>query len=476
MTESADAAAGRDRRFRVVSSDLPADLETPVSAYLKLRRIGAKFLLESAEGVDRLGRYSFIGFTDERVDTGMSARSGSRHARRGGADPLDGVRDALSRTRIEGAEGVPGLLGAAVGYVGYDYAGFVEDVPCRLEADGTTPVCEFSFVQTLVVFDHLTRGMTVYSLVPEGCTGTTSLHDEITGALEAPLVHRATRASGGEAEFTSCVSVEEYAEMVKKAKRHIYEGDCFQIVLSRQVKARCGADGFEIYRRLRMGNPSPYMFYLDFGPRKVIGSSPEVLVKLTGRRAVISPIAGTRPRGASLAGDAALEKELLSDEKERAEHVMLVDLARNDLGRVCEFGSVTVEGFMRVERYSHVMHIVSDVFGRLCRPRDQFDLFRASFPAGTVTGAPKVRAMEIIDELEKTPRGIYAGAVGYFSPSGDTDTCIAIRTIVQEGEVVYLQAGAGIVADSDPWREFQETENKLAALKVAVNRAIGEST
>jgi anthranilate synthase component 1 len=464
------------KRYSVVSTDLPADLETPVSAYLKLRRIGANFLLESAEEVDRLGRYSFIGFASGRS---ISAGDGTVTFREGESksvgvgDPLDMVRKVITENRIIGDETTPGLLGAAVGYISYDYARFIENIPQLHDKDEHVPVCQFNVVDALVVFDHLTRKMKVFSLAPEGKNGAAGFHTEIVEALQAPLAYKVAVDKRVDVGFKSNTSPEEYAEMVKKAKQHIYDGDCFQIVVSRRVKAENSIDSFEIYRRLRMGNPSPYMFYLDFGSRKVVGSSPEVLVKLTGRQAIISPIAGTRPRGSSLAADAALEQDLLSDEKERAEHVMLVDLARNDLGRVSKFGTVSVDGFMRIERYSHVMHIVSDVHGELNDDSDQFDLFRASFPAGTVTGAPKVRAMEIIEDLEKAPRGVYAGAVGYFSPAGDMDTCIAIRTIVVEDDAIYLQAGAGIVADSDPMKEFQETENKIAALKVAVESAVG---
>jgi anthranilate synthase component 1 len=344
-----------------------------------------------------------------------------------------------------------------------------------LARDKAMPVCQFSFVESLVVFDHYLRNMTVYSLVPEGGGERADFHDAVLKALETPLARKLISKCRAEVGFESDTSRSEYEEMVNRARKHIYDGDCFQIVLSRCLKTECSVDSFEIYRRLRMANPSPYMFYLDFGVRRVIGSSPEMMVKLTGRRALISPIAGTRPRGGDLKEDRVLEAELLADEKERAEHTMLVDLARNDLGRVCEYGSVKVEDFMRVERYSHVMHIVSDVEGKLREGRDQFDLFRASFPAGTVTGAPKVRAMGIIEELEKAPRGVYAGAVGYFSVSGDMDTCIAIRMMQTEGNTACLQAGAGIVADSDPEREYLETESKLAVLKEAVESAMEDA-
>ncbi|MDQ7778295.1 MAG: anthranilate synthase component I family protein [Planctomycetota bacterium] len=465
-----------ETEFDIVSTDLPADLETPVSAYLKLRGIGAGFLFESAEGVDRLGRYSFIGFASGRslqAGRGQTVYTDGTREYVAMGDPLEVVKTVLARSRIAGSRGAPALLGAAAGFVSYDYARFLEDIPTRPGKVADTPVCRFGFVESLVVFDHLMRKMTVFSLTPLGLKAGLDLHNRILGALEAPLGSRPAADRGAEVRFDSGTSATEYAELVRKAKRYIRDGDCFQIVLSRRLRAECAPDHFDIYRRLRMSNPSPYMFYIDFGGHKLIGSSPEMLVKLTGRRAFISPIAGTRPRGGDAAEDSALEAGLLSDEKERAEHVMLVDLARNDLGRMCRCGSVKVGGYMRVERYSHVMHIVSDVTGDLRDRCDQFDLFRAAFPAGTVSGAPKVRAMQIIEELEKDARGVYAGAVGYFSPSGDMDTCIAIRTIFVEGGTVFIQAGAGIVADSDPDREFAETENKLAAVRCAVESAAG---
>jgi anthranilate synthase component 1 len=463
------------RSCAIRSSDLPADLDTPISAFLKLRPLGASFLLESAESVDVLGRYSFIGFKSRRgliADGSKVTYRDNGESRVFACDPLDAVKHAVSACRIRDAADAPGLLGAAVGCIGYDYVRFIEKLPEKHASDGM-PLCRFTFVETLVVFDHLMRKMKVFSLVDEDGRGSIPKHDEILSALESPTSGKYLKGSGAAVDFKPNTSAEEYGRMVQEAKRYIHAGDSFQIVLSRRLRADIKSDGFEIYRQLRMGNPSPYMFYLDFGDMLVVGSSPEALVKLTGRRAFISPIAGTRPRGASKAEDLTLEKDLLADEKERAEHVMLVDLARNDLGRVCDYGSVKVEGFMRVERYSHVMHIVSDVFGELSSGRDQFDLFRAAFPAGTVTGAPKVRAMEIIAEQEKEPRGIYAGAVGYFSPSGDMDTCIAIRMVVIKDGVASLQAGAGIVADSEPEKEFQETERKLAALKVALEATGG---
>jgi len=464
------------KRYSVVSTELPADLETPVSAYLKLREAGATFLLESAESVDRLGRYSFIGFASghllEADGRGATYQNSDSVVKKSG-DPLELLSEIIGSCELLSEEPVPALLGAAVGYISYDYAKFIENIPSKHNNADETPICQFYFVEALVAFDHLRRRMKIYSMLPEGETGGNDIHREILKKLEAPLIYKKGSGEKREIEFYSDTTPEEYGEMVEIARKHIYDGDSFQIVLSRKVSADCNLDSFEIYRRLRMGNPSPYMFYLDFGERKIVGSSPEVLVKLEGRKATISPIAGTRPRGESLGADAILEKDLLADEKERAEHTMLVDLARNDLGRICKYGTIKIEGFMRVERYSHVMHIVSDVQGELNDGADQFDLFRASFPAGTVTGAPKVRAMEIIEELEKAGRGVYAGAVGYFSPSGDMDTCITIRTITVENGKVILQAGAGIVADSQPSKEYVETENKIAALKLAVKSTAG---
>ena len=475
MSDSGDMKIS-ERSYRVYSVELPADLETPVSAFLKLRKIGATFLLESAESVDRLGRFSFLGFASERSLTADGAKTVYRESsgeQASGSDPLDVLKAVLGATKI--AESAPSLLGAAVGYIGYDYARFIEELPSKHPRDEGMPVCEFSFVESLVVFDHYLRNMTVYSLVPEGEGEPAAFHEDILKALETPLARKLISKGRAEVAFESNTSKDEYEEIVSKARKHIYDGDCFQIVLSRCLKTECPLDSFEIYRRLRMANPSPYMFYLDFGRRRVIGSSPEMMVKLNGRKALISPIAGTRPRGKEPKEDRALEAELLADEKERAEHTMLVDLARNDLGRVCSYGTVKVEEFMRIERYSHVMHIVSDVEGELRDGCDQFDLFRASFPAGTVSGAPKVRAMEIIEDLEKAQRGVYAGAVGYFSVSGDMDTCIAIRMMQTDGDTAYLQAGAGIVADSDPEREYIETDNKLAVLKEAVESAMEDA-
>ncbi|MHC5040648.1 MAG: anthranilate synthase component I family protein, partial [Planctomycetota bacterium] len=326
----------------------------------------------------------------------------------------------------------------------------------------------FVLVDGLVVFDHLAHRASVLTRVGGAGKGEARERNEIIrGALASPTP-TGSGPSGTAPAFRSACNEEAYGIKVERAKAYIRSGDIFQVVLSRREETRISADPFRIYRALRMGNPSPYMFYLDFGRRKLVGSSPEMVVKMTSGLARISPIAGTRPRGDTPREDERLASDLLADEKERAEHVMLVDLARNDLGRVCRFGTVEVPRLMRVEKYSHVQHIVSDVTGRIRPGLDGLDLLRAAFPAGTVTGAPKIRAMEIIDELEEAGRGPYGGCVGYLSPGGDMDTCLAIRTVFVEDSTAVLQAGAGIVADSAPEKEYEETQNKLAALREAV--------
>ena len=455
--------------------ELPADLETPVSAFLKLAPLGARFLLESVEGGETLGRYSFIGpscrdgivVRGDRVHWTTRGDSGEEPLE--GRDPLRLVQSILSRFRLENPAGLPPLAGGAVGYVAYDYVRHLERIgPPRPDPLGL-PLLSFYLVDELVVFDHVRRKILLVTLDPEGSPRRDRLR-EIREALAGPTPRppRVDRPLGG--EFVSNMARPAFEAAVARAAEHIRAGDIFQVVLSHRMTAPALAHPFQVYRSLRIQNPSPYMFYLDLGSAQLVGSSPEVLVRLTGRTAVTRPIAGTRPRGADSEGDRRLGEELLADPKERAEHLMLVDLARNDLGRVCEYGSVHVDPYYVIERYSHVMHIVSGVRGRLAAGSDAFDLFRATFPAGTVSGAPKVRAMQILSEIEGALRGPYAGAVGYFGLSGDMDTAIAIRTLVFEGGRVHLQAGAGIVYDSDPGREYEETRNKMRALEVAIQR------
>ncbi len=465
-----------------VVKEMPADLETPVSAYLKLAGHGARFLLESVEQGENLGRYSFIGL--DHLEWFEIGERGLRIVDARGrsitvptpADPLQPVRDAMLRYSVQPHPSVPHLLGGAVGYIGYDYVRYLERLPGGGEDPLGLPLAQFYLVNTLLVFDHLKRKIVAVSLAgpnaqsPEAAQARVNEVLQIlrTSALDPAVV--GARAST-HAEFRSNFTREAFCDAVRCAHEHIRAGDIFQVVLSQRLTGPLTVPPFQIYRALRMLNPSPYMFYLSFGDLQLIGSSPEALVKLEGSHATSRPIAGTRPRGRSDEEDRHLEAELLADEKERAEHVMLVDLARNDLGRVCAYGSVQVPRLFQIERYSHVMHIVSEVAGELAKGQDPFSLLRATFPAGTVTGAPKVRAMEIIHQLEPERRGPYAGAVGYFGLGGDLDLCITIRTIVAHDARLHLQAGAGIVADSVPDREYDETLHKLEALRRAVAMA-----
>ncbi len=470
--------------------ELPADLETPVSVYLKLRGEGPSFLLESVEKGERLGRYSFLGFDPAGL---LLARDGQGSLWEGDplepprlftGDPLVAAKEILSRYRPVAVDGLPRFYGGLVGYLGYDAVRFFERVPLAVRPGLDLPDAAFLLADSVVIFDHVKHCLLVVANAHIH-DDPTAAYDMATDKIEAiisrlrrpleivpkPVVEKADSHSPWASNFKQT----EFERAVRKAKEYITAGDIFQVVLSQRLSRRTAADSFAIYRVLRMLNPSPYMFYLELpGNLRLIGSSPEMLVRLNGRQAEVRPIAGTRSRGADPAQDEALAQELLADPKERAEHVMLVDLGRNDLGRVCRYGSVQVPEKMVIERYSHVMHIVSGVQGELRPELDAFDLLRATFPAGTVSGAPKVRAMEIIAELEGERRGPYAGGVGYLSYSGNMDTCIAIRTIVMQGDTAHVQAGAGIVADSDPTREYHETLNKAQALAEAVSFAESE--
>jgi anthranilate synthase component 1 len=461
--------------LKPVVREVPADLETPVSAFIKLKGHGARFLLESVEMGENLGRYSFIGLDylrhikvlpDHIV---VEERGRAEVIPLQGRNPLEILRTIMAPLALK-HEQLPGLVGGAVGYIGYDFVRFIEKIPSRRPDDLQLPLCNFYLASTMVIFDHVKHKML---LVTVGQEDPKEKLDEVFEHLRQPLPAEWTvpRPAGRRAEFASNFTPEEFQQAVLKAKEYIRIGDIFQVVLSQRAQGELGVDPFQVYRALRILNPSPYMFFLDFGEYQLVGSSPEIHAKLASREAIVRPIAGTRRRGASPEEDAALEKELLADEKERAEHLMLIDLARNDIGRCADYGTVRCTDLYTVERYSHVMHIVSQVVGRLSQGQDQFDLLTKTFPAGTVTGAPKIRAMEIIEELEKGRRGPYAGTVGYFSLSGDMDTCITIRTMLVKGRTAYLQAGAGIVADSDPAREWQETCSKMEVLKRAVAMA-----
>ncbi|NUN50388.1 MAG: anthranilate synthase component I [Candidatus Brocadiae bacterium] len=462
-------------RTVAVPRDIPADLETPVSAFLKLRPAGARFLLESVEGGETLGRHSFIGVGHSATLTfGPTALTvererGSESLPYGGRDPLHLLRDILGARELgDDARAWP-LLGGAVGYLGYDFVRHFERIPATLPDRLGLPDGRFLMTDALVLFDHIRRKMTLVTLAESEAAGRERL-EEMVARLRGPLPAAADeRGAAGVLEPE--MPREKFLAAVEAAREHIRAGDACQIVLSQRFSGALGVPPFQVYRALRILNPSPYMFYFESGDLQLIGSSPEVLVKLDGRTAILRPIAGTRPRGETEEKDRALAAELLADEKERAEHVMLVDLARNDLGRVCAYGTVKPTDLFSVERYSHVMHLVSEVRGTLRPGLDQFDLFRAAFPAGTVTGAPKVRAMQIIESLESSRRGPYAGAVGYFGANGSMDMCIAIRTLVVHRGVAHLQAGAGIVGGSTPEGEELETQNKVAVLRKAVELA-----
>ncbi len=468
------------------------DTETPVSAFLKLRQPAGCFLLESAEQGQRLGRYSFLGLKAwESLRLSQGTVTVRRHGQdeqfqldANGGDPFAFMASHLSRYRAPELEGLPPFVGGAVGYFGYDCVRYVERLPAAPPDDLGLPEMAFLVTDVIVVFDHLQHSITLLTNV--FCDGSAGLEEAYRGAvdrlaeiksrLQGPVPRPAPRTAGpgGEARPRSNFTRERFLSSVKRIREYIHAGDAFQVVLSQRFELPVAISGFSIYRGLRAVNPSPYMYYLSFRDFEVVGSSPEPLVTVTGRRVETRPIAGTRPRGATAAEDLRLAEEMLRDEKERAEHLMLVDLGRNDLGRVCRSGSVQVEGFMQVERYSHVMHMVSSVTGELEEGVRATDALRACFPAGTVSGAPKVRAMEIIDELEPTRRGPYAGAIGYLSFSGDLDSCIYIRTVLVKEGRAYVQAGAGIVADSDPEREFAETENKARAVFKAIELATGQ--
>ncbi|HEY3298003.1 MAG TPA: anthranilate synthase component I [Armatimonadota bacterium] len=469
-----------------VYREILADMETPVSAYRKIARGKYSFLLESVEGGERLARYSFVGtdpfmvFKSKGRDVQIVERSRADRIRlEDGQDPLHILKSLLARYTYVDDPDLPRFCGGAVGYIGYDTVRFFEELPESTTDDLDVPDSYFVFTDIIVVFDHLKHRMKIVCNPEVGSDPGTTYDlalekiDEIVDRLRKttlpPDMHE-----GCPAQITkpaSNMTRPEFEQMITKAKEYISAGDVIQVVLSQRLSFPLKANPFDVYRALRSLNPSPYMYYLAYDELKLIGSSPEILV--TEDRGVVTtrPIAGTRPRGKTEEEDLALEKELLADEKERAEHIQLVDLGRNDLGRVSKYGTVTVDELMVIERYSHVMHIVSNVKGELAEGKDQFDVLRAAFPAGTLSGAPKIRAMEIIEELEPTRRGTYGGAIGYFGFSGNMDTCITIRTMLVKDDRAYIQTGAGIVADSDPATEFEETMNKAGALIKAVELA-----
>jgi anthranilate synthase component 1 len=474
---------------------LLADLHTPVSTYLALREPGkASFLFESVEQDEKIGRFSFVGVGPQmslrQSPTGVLAYEGGQSRRVEGSifdalesftsmyrqAPVVGERGGLGR----GGELLPtgGLTGGFVGYLGYNAIRHIERIPIPDSELDTYDESRFDLFSGIVRFDHRRQSITIIQNVfLEPSKGLREQYEsgrKAVEALELKLKRSVVGAQQFQADMGSLEEYstrEEYCQAVNRAKRYIFEGDVFQLVLSRKMRLRCSGDPFAVYRALRVINPSPYLFYIDFGHTRLVGSSPEVLVRVQDRMVELLPIAGTRPRGETEAEDRQLEQELLADEKEVAEHVMLVDLGRNDVGRISEYGTVEVPVLKRVDRYSHVMHIVSHVRGALRQELSPIDALRSSFPAGTVSGAPKVRAMELITELEGRSRGLYAGAVGYVGLNGTLDTCIAIRTMFVHGDHVTIQTGAGIVADSVPEAEYAETVSKARALFAALEAA-----
>lgn len=475
-----------------VYRQLVSDTLTPVSAYCRLPAGTDSFLFESVVGGERIGRYSFLG-----ADPYLWLEAYSRHVCRRDAsgstewdcpDPLGELERLVAQHRAPHIPGLPRFCGGAVGYAGYDTVRYVEDLPNAPEDDRHLPDMAFAFYDRMVIFDHLRKTILVVAHadvrqgnLQQAYDQARRRVDELCTALAQPADHLTLADIDLSAEpthpFTSNMTRADYEGAVEKGKEYIKAGDIFQVVLSQRLAVPTKASPVDIYRALRVVNPSPFMFLLRTPTVSLVGSSPEIMVRVEDGKVTIRPLAGTRRRGLTEAQDLALEQELLADEKELAEHVMLVDLARNDVGRVAEYGSVELTDVMKVERYSHVMHITSNVTGQLVAGKSALDALRSGLPAGTVSGAPKVRAMEIIDELEPHRRGPYGGAVGYLDFTGNMDTCIALRTIVVQNGTAYIQAGAGIVADSVPTSEYEETLNKarglLKAMEVAEGQLVG---
>jgi anthranilate synthase component I len=477
----------RDGNLIPVYREILADMETPVSAFRKIDRGEYAFLLESVEGGEKWGRYSFLGSNPYLIfkAKGKTAEVITRTGVQSCVveqDVLEPLKAILQQYRPVRVDTLPRFYGGMVGFLAYDVVRQFERLPATAKDDLDLPDALFLLPDTLLIFDNVSHRIKVVSnaFVPEATPrrlrevydDAVRKIDEVIEMLRRPLdVCCKPDSNGEELPLCSTMSHAEFIRAVQRAQEYVRAGDVVQTVISQRLSTKTTADPFDIYRALRTINPSPYMYYLRLGDFRVAGSSPELLVRLEEGRIDLRPIAGTRPRGRSEVEDLRLEQELLADPKERAEHIMLVDLGRNDVGRVAQVGSVAVSELMTVERYSHVMHIVSNVKGMLAEGYDAFDLLRACFPAGTVTGAPKIRAMEIIEELESVRRGPYAGAVGYFGFSGNMDTCITIRTVVIAGGTAYVQVGAGIVADSDPEREYQETMNKAKGMLTAIQMA-----
>jgi len=469
-----------------VYKEILADMETPVAAFYKIKDISKySFLLESVEGGENIGQYSFLGAEPSTVFQSKGNQVNIDFLERGQSlnfetnEPLKSLEKLMSKYKPVKVEGLPRFHGGAVGYMSYDIVRFFEEIPYDTIDDLNLPDCYFVLTDTILVFDHVNHKIKVVSNahVEDGDIDAEyekaiKKIDSLIVSLKKPLfLMDQSPKRIGPAKIQSNFTKENFQQAVEKTIDYIEAGDAIQVVLSQRLTVPIAVDSFEFYRALRTINPSPYMYYLRFDDLHIAGSSPEVMVRVEDRNVQMRPIAGTKPRGKTEEEDQSLEKELLADPKERAEHIMLVDLGRNDIGRVCEYKSVEVDELMVIEKYSHVMHIVSNVIGKLRENKTAFDVIEACLPAGTLSGAPKVRAMEIIEELEPTRRGPYGGAVGYFSFSGNADTAITIRTAVVKDGIAYIQAGAGIVADSVPEKEYEESLNKARALLNAIQLA-----
>ncbi|RJO64466.1 MAG: anthranilate synthase component I [Candidatus Omnitrophota bacterium] len=484
------------QRYNVIPvyKEIGADLDTPVSSFLKIKKNEYAFLLESVEGQEKIARYSFLGSNPSVVikTRGRAVEvlyERRTHLRRfiTQEDPLTELKKLMEPFKAARVKGLPRFYGGFVGYMGYDFVQFLEDIPSRNKDELNVPDSIFMLTESILVFDHVNHTIKIiYNvMLPEGrqrlsrsqkvhyyqaaLQAIERIHADFKNSLVGTIREEKKRCAK-KIKPVANITRAQFCRSVQKARSYIRKGDVIQVVLSQRFKVALSKKPFDVYRDLRSLNPSPYMFFLRFKELTLIGSSPEMLVRFENKIVETRPIAGTRPRGRDAAMDEKLMLQLLADKKEKAEHIMLVDLGRNDVGRVCKPGKVKVNEFMEIEKYSHVMHLVSDITGVVDSKYNAFDCLKACFPAGTVTGSPKVRAMQIIEELETTRRGPYAGCVGYFSFSRAMDTCITIRTIVAKGAHAYVQAGAGIVLDSVPAREYNESVNKAKALMEAIAR------
>ncbi|MDD5166334.1 MAG: anthranilate synthase component I [Candidatus Omnitrophica bacterium] len=480
-----------------VYKQINADLDTPVSAFLKIERGEYGFLLESVEGQEKVARYSFLGSNPSLVFKSKGSKIEIIYPQKNKQNrsfitkttPLEEIKKIMQDFKSVYVQGLPRFYGGLVGYIGYDMVRFFEEIPDKNLDDLKLADSVLLLTDTILIFDHVNHTIKIVNniILPKGkrklseaektrlYRNAIKIIERIQKDFKKPLVYKDdSKKTGIKSTLTSNFKKNEFQNIVTKAKRYIKEGDIIQVVLSQRLKLKINKEPFQIYRALRSLNPSPYMYFLKLGPALLIGASPEMLVRCEDGLIQTRPIAGTRPRGKTEIEDKRMVKELINDKKEKAEHIMLVDLGRNDLGRVSKSGKVEVVEFMNVEKYSHVMHLVSEVEGRLDNNKyNVYDVLKATFPAGTVSGSPKIRAMQIIDELENLKRGVYAGCVGYFSFSHNMDTCITIRTIVIKNGFAYIQAGAGIVADSVPEKEYFESMNKAKALIEAINSAYG---